>query len=292
MLKLISSVAILGCIFGGFQIIGGNLMMLLKPTEVLIIFGTGISAMLFSMNTKSIKLMFVQIKSISNKYDTKIKYKQLLMLMRDIVNFKRKRSPKELDRELDNVESSALFTQYDLIIQDKVLLQFISDNMRYYTNAKPDAHQIESLMQDEIDAIYDEQMKPSQSLSSLADACPGLGVLAAVMGIILTMANIDADVAQIGLGIATALVGTFLGMLGCYAIFKPLSQALGNNVEDNLIALSVSKKIISEITANKPILMAVDAGRRMINTDYKPKFAELEKWFDNNDSSFAQEGKS
>lgn len=278
--RLVGFAIILFCIFGGFVIIGGNLRLLWKPMEMVIIFGAGIGALIVGTTLSNLKLMTGQLKQIfkANSYN-KAFYQELLSLNYELTRLKRMASgTKVLEGHVEDHQDSTIFAKYPLVMQHNTLINFIVDNYRMTIAGSISAHELEATLEGEIDVITEELMGPASSLNKLGDALPGFGVLGAVMGIILTMQSIDAEIAMIGVNIATALVGTFLGIFGCYCLCAPLSSALKGNTQKSMVPFEVVKQILVAHVAGKSPLLCADAGRRVIQLEEKPEFRVIETW--------------
>ena len=168
---------------------------------------------------------------------------------------------KVLDSHIEEPEQSDLFVRYPLILQEKNLMAFIADNFRLMAMGKITAHELEGFLEQELEAMEHALMQPSRSLFKIGEAMPGFGILAAIMGIIITMGSIGGSVAEIGAHVAAALVGT-----------------LGQRVKTELSALECVRTTLVAHLAGKPTLLAVDAGRKLIEQDVKPAFRQLEVW--------------
>jgi len=278
--RLIGVVAILFCIFGGFVIIGGNIKLLWKPMEMVIIFGSGIGGMLLGCNISHLKTLGAQLMGVfkGSRY-TKQFYQQLLLLNFELIRLRAGPSGnRQIEAHIEDPSTSDIFQKYPLILAENLLLSFIVDNYRVTTLGTINAHELDDAMDGEIDAITDELNHPNSMLNQLGDAFPGFGVLGAVMGIIITMQSIDSGIEMIGVNIATALVGTFLGIFGCYCVCFPLSAALKGDVERSMLSFYMVKQMLVTAVAGKPPLLCIDAGRRMIEMKEKPAFSLIETW--------------
>ena len=278
--RLVGVVVMMICIFGGFLIIGGNIKLLLKPMEIFIIYGAGIGGLILGSTFTHLKALGGQLKGIfkASKY-TKEFYQELILLNFELIRLRAAPSgSRQVETHIENPDTSAIFQKYPLILSENLLMSFIVDNYRITTLGQVTAHELEDSMEAEIDAIEDELNHSASMLANLADAFPGFGVLGAVMGIIITMQSIDGGIAMGGVNIATALVGTFLGILGAYAICSPLSSALKGDVQRSVLSLYMVKKMLTTAIAGKPPLLCIDAGRRIIETKEKPTFSLIESW--------------
>lgn len=203
---------------------------------------------------------------------------QLLMLLYELLELVQDGGLKALDAHIEVPENSELFQKYPLILADRTFVAFISDNFRLMAMGKINEHELEGILESELQAVEEDLLKPSRSLQRTAEAMPGFGICAAVLGIIITMQSIDGSIAMIGVKVAAALVGTFLGVFFCYCLMDPLANAMEQNMKKRLAVLECIRTVLVNQVAGKPTLLAVDAGRKMLPLDTKPTFATLDGW--------------
>ncbi|KQH85602.1 flagellar motor stator protein MotA [Vibrio furnissii] len=281
MKQVVSFVVILIIIAVSFVLHGGRLGALISVAEIAIIFGCAICGMIIASKTATLKLMLQQVKiSLSKSTYDRQYYQDLLSLMFELINVAKMQNLKALDAHVENPESSNIFAKYPSITRDENTLKFIVDSFRQIISSKMSAHDVEAALEEEIEKLLEEYKKPSEKMHAMAEAMPGIGILAAVMGIILTMQYLDAEVSVIGQSIAGALVGTFTGIFGCYCLFGPLSQAIQEVAEEQIAPLQCVRCIISAYCQNLSPHMCVNAGRRQIELHHKPTFTELEQVID------------
>lgn len=279
MQKLIGALVIILCVFGGYLWAGGFLKAIWQPAEILIIAGAAIGSLIVGNPSHVIRELCTQLRAVlSAPKDEKEFHLALLALMQALLETVRTGGFKALDKHIEAPENSEIFQRYPQIAQDEHLVAFITDNFRLMAMGQMSPHELEGLLEQEIMAIEDDLLLPSRSLQRMAEALPGFGILAAVMGIIITMQAIDGAIALIGYYVAAALVGTFLGIFGCYCIFDPLSNAMAQRVKRYISAFECIRAIMVSSAAKKPTLLAIDAGRKHIQLDIKPSFNEMEKW--------------
>lgn len=279
MQKLLGAIIIVGCVLGGYSMAHGELAMLWQPAEIIIILGAGLGSLVVG-NPKEVLLeMCHQIKGVFvYKRRGEEFQRQLLMLMYELLEMVDVGGLKALDAHIEDPEQSDLFTRYPLILQEPNLMAFIADNFRLMAMGKINAHELEGFLEQELEAMEHALLQPSRSLHKIGESMPGFGILAAIMGIVITMGNINGSVAEIGAHVAAALVGTFLGIFVCYCVMEPLSNAMGQRVKTELSALECVRTTLVAHVAGKPTLLAVDAGRKLIEQDVKPAFRQLETW--------------
>lgn len=282
MQKFLGAMIIIGCVLGGFVMAGGGMGVLWQPSEVLIVVGAALGSLIIG-NPKEVLLeMCVQIKGIFFfKRRGEQFQRELLMLLYELLETVEVGGLKALDAHIEEPDQSELFTKYPLILQEKNLMAFIADNFRLMAMGKISAHELEGFLEQELDAMHETLLLPSRSLHKVGEAMPGFGILAAILGIIITMDSIGGSVAEIGAHVAAALVGTFLGIFFCYCLMEPLSNAMAQRIRTELSALECVRTTLVAHVAGKPTLLAVDAGRKLIEQDVKPAFKHLEKWVTN-----------
>ncbi len=279
MQKVIGALIIVACVLGGYAMANGDMRVLWQPAEVVIILGAGIGSLIVG-NPKEVLLeMCSQIKGVFIfKRRGEEFQRQLLMLLYELLEMVDVGGLKVLDAHIEEPDQSELFGKYPLILQEKNLMAFIADNFRLMAMGKISAHELEGFLEQELDAMEHALLLPSRSLHKVGEAMPGFGILAAIMGIIITMGSIGGSVAEIGAHVAAALVGTFLGIFFCYCLMDPLSNAMAQRIKTELSALECVRTTLVAHVAGKPTLLAVDAGRKLIEQDVKPAFKQLETW--------------
>ncbi|KFK95331.1 MULTISPECIES: flagellar motor stator protein MotA [unclassified Serratia (in: enterobacteria)] len=279
MQKLLGLVIIFACVVGGFIMSGGRLASFWQPGEIIIILGAGMGAMVLANPKAVLREMYRQFRGVMRKNEyTEVYQQQLLMLLHELLELVQNGGLKMLDAHIEVPESSPLFQKYPLILRDKALVTFIADNFRLMAMGKINEHELEGILEQELVAMEEELLQPSRSLQRTAEAMPGFGICAAVLGIIITMQSIDGSIAVIGVKVAAALVGTFLGVFFCYCLMDPVSNAMEQRTKKQMAVLECVRTVLVNQVAGKPTLLAVDAGRKMLPLDSKPTFATLDGW--------------
>lgn len=269
-------------VFGGFVMASGKLIALWQPAELVIIFGAGIGSMVIGNPRVVLEDLAFQLKQMFNKpKDRKEIFRELLSLMHLLLEDSRLKGMKALDEHIEAPYQSSVFLMYPEVLENPMLVSFITDNFRMLAMGKMSAHEIEALLESEIMALEEEMLKPSEALHRTGEAMPGFGILAAVLGIIITMQQLDGPLTAIGIHVAAALVGTFIGIFLCYCVFEPFSSALSDRVKQEMAILECVKVIMVSHVGGKSALLSVDAGRKLIEREIKPSFTEMEKWVTN-----------
>ncbi|AUI88578.1 flagellar motor stator protein MotA [Vibrio azureus] len=279
MQKFFGAITVLVCVFGGYVWAGGYLSAIWQPAEFIIILGATAGSLIIGNPPQVLKEMRRQVQAtIAGKKEEYEYYMELMALLNNLLETVRSRGYKFLDSHIEAPEQSSMFLAYPQVSEDPRLISFITDNLRLMAMGQMSPHELEGLLEQEIDAIEAEMLLPSRSMQRTAEALPGFGILAAVGGIIITMQSIDGSVALVGYHVAAALVGTFIGIFGCYCCLDPLSNAMAQRVKRNMTAFECVRATLVAYVAKKPTLLAIDAGRKHIQLDIKPTFNQMEKW--------------
>ncbi|SFR92687.1 chemotaxis protein MotA [Mitsuaria sp. PDC51] len=269
----------LACIFGVFIAHGGNIGVVLKalPFEMTTIFGAAIGAMLA---TNPPKVMKATVKGLAacfkgSKY-TKARYMELLALMYDILQKARKEGLMSIEKDVEDPHSSPLFQKYPAVGNDHHVTEFITDYLRMMVSGNLNAHEIESLMDAEIDTHHHEAFLAVIAVQRLAGGLPAFGIVAAVLGVVNTMGSVGQPPAVLGGMIGSALVGTFLGILLAYAFAEPLAGALESKVDEAGKELQCIKTTLLASMQGYAPQVAIEFGRKVLYSTERPSFAELE----------------
>jgi chemotaxis protein MotA len=288
MQSIIGILTILICVFGGFLLHGGSLKVIWQPMELLIIIGAGAGAIILGNPRHVLSEMWLQTRAVimRKKLDEEFQ-RQLMLLMYELLRTA-VGGLKALDVHVEAPQESELFKRYPLILSEPKLLHFIVDNFRLMAMGKINAHELEGVLEQEIESIHDELAQPAKSLGRIGDAMPGFGILAAVLGVVMAMASVahGANSGEIATDVAAAMVGTFIGIFMSYGVLDPLSNRMKQLVDEELTALESVKVVLVTHASGKPTLLAIDAGRRLVQLNIKPSFAQLESWIENMENPF------
>ena len=278
MIQIIGSIVVLACVAVGFMIEGGKLLALWHPAEFLIIIGAAFGAFLTSNPIKVVKASLSGIVALfkQERYEHD-DYVSLLKLLYDILVKIRKEGLMAIESDIDAPEGGALFKKYPRIAGDHHLRQFITDCLRLMVGGNLDPHEFESLLDQELETFHQEIHEPSHAVQRMADSLPGFGIVAAVLGIVNTMASIaGADTASIGARVASALVGTFLGILISYGFAGPLAAAMAHAANDEAKAFELVKMALVASVRGYVPAVAIEFSRKLLFSDVRPTFADLE----------------
>jgi chemotaxis protein MotA len=278
MIQVLGSVVVLLCVFGGYVLEGGNILALWHPTEILIIVGAALGAFLTSNPPKVSKQAFAEALALP-KGPTygRDDYVTLLKLVYDILVKMRKDGLLAIEADLENPDESALFQKYPKILEDHHMVVFITDCLRLIVGGTLDPHELESLLEYELETHHKEAHEPSHAVQKVADALPGFGIVAAVLGIVNTMSAIEgADTATIGHKVGAALVGTFLGILVAYGFVGPIASAMEHKANEEGKAFEVVKMALVASVRGYAPPVAVEFARKLLFSEVRPTFADLE----------------
>ncbi|MFC4762314.1 flagellar motor stator protein MotA [Dyella koreensis] len=281
MQQIIGIFIVLGCVFGGFLLMGGSFSILWQPVEIMIIIGAAVGALVVGNPRHVLVELVSQLRKVvsSGKASEKHQFeRQLLMLMYELLQVGR--DLKALDAHVEAPHESSLFKRYPMVLASPKLLAFIVDNFRLMAMGKISAHELEGVLDQELEAIHGDLEQPSRSLRKISDAMPGFGIVAAVLGVVMAM-NSVADGATAGIiahKVGAAMVGTFLGVFMCYGLLDPLSNLIQQVVKNEVSELECVKVVLVAYAGGKPPLLAVDAGRRLVPLSSKPSFVQMEGW--------------
>ena len=278
MFVIIGYVLVLGAVFGGYAMEHGDFAVLIQPIELMTIGGAALGAFITANSTKVLGATVKALPKLlgGSKY-TKARYMALMALLYDILTQIRKEGMMAVENDIEEPEKSPLFQKHPTIAADHHLVEFITDYLRMMVSGNMNPFEIESLMEQEIDTHHHEAMQPSISLQKAADGLPAFGIVAAVMGVVRTMASVGKPPAILGEMIAAALVGTFLGILLSYGFIGPLAALLEQKVDESTKELNcVKTTLLANLQGYAPAL-AVEFGRKILYSTERPNFLELEK---------------
>ena len=279
MFAIIGTLVVIGSVFGGFMMGGSSLLLLWHPLEIVVIIGAALGAFLISNPLKVVKESFSgAIGLVKGPRYGKEEYIQLLKLVYDILVMARKEGVLALERHIEDPEKSEVFKKYPVVLGDHHMLEFITDCLRLITGGNLDPHELESLLEYELDTHHKEAAEPAHAVQKVADALPGFGIVAAVLGIVSTMAAIDgASTTEIGHKVGAALVGTFLGILVAYGFVGPISTAMEHKAHDEAKAFEVVKMALVASVRGYPPPVAVEFARKLLFSGVRPNFKDLEQ---------------
>jgi chemotaxis protein MotA len=279
MFVIIGYVVALGCIFGAYVIHGGNMGVIIHalPTELMAILGGSLGAFVVNNQPKVLRATLSALPGLlkGSKY-SKARYLELMSLLYDILQKARKEGLMSIEKDVEEPHSSALFQKYPTVGSDHHVVEFITDYLRMMVSGNLNSHEIESLMDSEIETHHHEAHAPAAAIARLAGALPAFGIVAAVLGVVNTMGSVGQPPAILGGMIGSALVGTFLGILLAYAVAEPLAGLMEQKIDENGKELQCIKTTLLASMQGYAPQVAVEFGRKVLYSNDRPTFAELE----------------
>ncbi len=279
MLIIIGYIVVIASALLGYVLSGGYLAVLFQPLEFLIIGGTAIGAFIVSNEKKVIKSTLKALGQLfkSSKYN-KTLYLTLINLMYTILTQIRQNGTLSIESDIDNPKESELFKKYPLILANPQICDFITDYLRLMISGNMNVFEIEALMNEEIETYIHELEKPADAISAVGDGLPAFGIVAAVMGVINTLAQADRPASELGELIAHAMVGTFLGILLAYGFVSPLAALLKQRNAGVIKTLECTKVILIASMHDYAPQICIEFGRKTLFSHERPSFFELEKY--------------
>ena len=279
MFVIVGWLIVIGCVFGVFIAHGGNIGVVLHalPFELITIGGATAGAFLANNQMKVVKATIKGLGTCfkGSKY-TKARYMDLMALMYDILQKARKEGLMAIENDVENPHESAIFKKYPTVGHDHHVVEFITDYLRMMVSGNLNAHEIESLMDSEIETHHHEEHAAVAAIQRVAGGLPAFGIVAAVLGVVNTMGSVGQPPAVLGGMIGSALVGTFLGILLAYAFAEPLGGLLEQKVEEAGKELQCIKTTLLASMQGYNPSTAIEFGRKVLFSTERPSFTELE----------------
>lgn len=278
MLIIIGILIVLGAVVGGYLLEHGQIAVLLQPAELLIIGGAALGTVLIANPLYVLKRIVAGILgAFKPSRFSKQKYLDSLKLYYEVLNKARREGLMALEADVEEPDKSALFKKYPWFLKDHHTRDFLCDTLRMAITGGVDPFDLDQMMESDIEVSHQEANLPINALSTVADSLPGLGIVAAVLGVVISMGALGGPPEEIGHKVAAALVGTFLGILLCYGFVGPIASNMAKSAdEENQYHQVLRVLLLSFIKGNAPI-QALEFGRRAIPGRVRPSFQEMEK---------------
>ncbi|UCD17040.1 MAG: flagellar motor stator protein MotA [Candidatus Zixiibacteriota bacterium] len=276
MIAIIGLVVVLGSVIGGFLLAKGHLLVLYQPAEYLIIAGAAFGSLLVMAPLRILKSIVAQLLKILDSGPSRQTYTELLVMMYELFNVARKDGLVGLESHVESPEKSSVITKYPYFLKNHHALDFLADTMRLIIMGGIPEHDLESMMDLDLETHHHEQLQASSTLQTIGDALPGLGIVAAVLGVVITMGAIGGPPEEIGHHVGAALVGTFLGILLSYGVVQPLASNLRNITETEGKYYVCLKQALLAFHKGFTAQIAVEFARRVISSEVRPSFIEVE----------------
>jgi len=278
MFSIIGIVVVFGCIVAGYLMEHGNIRVLLQPAELLIIGGAAAGTVLISNPLHILKAIAGGLVGVfgSSRYG-KQRYIDSFKMMYELLNKARKEGLVALESDIEEPEKSALFSNYKNFVNSHHASAFVCDTMRMAVSGGVEVFDLDQMLEADMDVHHHETTQPVAALSTMADSLPGLGIVAAVLGVVITMGALGGPPEEIGHKVAAALVGTFLGILLCYGLVGPLAARMAKTAEEEHAYLQVLRVVMIAFLKGVAPIMAVEIGRRSVPGNVRPSFQEIEQ---------------
>ena len=277
MLVIIGALVVVGCVFGGFLSEGGHLAVLIQPNELLIIGGAALGSLLIAAPVPLIKMIFRQILgAIKGSKTSKAEYTELLLLLYELFKMA-KANPLSIEPHVEKPEESEVFKRYPSVVNNHHAIHFLCDTLKIQISSPVSPFDLEELMDTDITSAHQEEARAPATISRVGDAMPGLGIVAAVLGVVITMGKLTRGKEVIGESVAAALVGTFLGVLTSYGFMQPLAAKMEQVIAEEGKVLDVIKAAMLAYSKNCSPKVCVEFARRTIPPDARPDFEEVDQ---------------
>ncbi len=278
MFVIIGLVIVFGAVIGGYLMHHGELMVLVQPNEFLILGGAAVGTLIIANPPAVLKACLAQTIGLlkPNAYGAKA-YAELLQVLYEIFQKARKDGLVGLESHIENPESSDIFQKYPSFTGSHHAVALLCDTLKVLLTGTVEDHNLAEILDVDLDKHHHEAMQVPHAITMVGDAMPGFGIVAAVLGVIITMGSIGGAASEIGEKVAAALVGTFLGILLAYGVFGPLAKAMENRIHaEHDYMLCIRTALLSFARGDAP-MTAVEFSRRNIEPHERPSFAELEE---------------
>src|ERR1700692_1396893 len=279
MFAIIGIVVAFGSIVAGYLMEHGKLLVLMQPAELVIIFGAAVGTVLIGNPLAVVIKMMKGIGGVfgSNRF-TKAFYMENLKMLNEVFTYARKSGMAKLETDVEEPAKSPVFSKYKNFLKDHHAVFFICDTLRMSISGGVGHFDLDQMMEQDMEVHHREISAPVTALNTMADSLPGLGIVAAVLGVVITMGALGGPPEEIGHKVAAALVGTFLGILLCYGLVGPLAASMGKGSEEEHAFYHVLRVVMISFLKGLPPTVAVEVGRRAIPGHVRPSFQETEKY--------------
>jgi chemotaxis protein MotA len=277
MFAIIGILAVFGAVVGGYLMEKGNLVLLFQPAELVILLGAAVGTILISNPLHILKQLIGGVIGVfKGSSFTQKRYLDSLKMMFDLLNSARRDGLAAIEADFEKPKESKIFSAFPDILKNHHHIDFICDTLRTASLGSVEVFDIDQMMELDMDVHHHEASMPAAALSTVADSLPGLGIVAAVLGVVITMSSLGGPPEEIGAHVAAALVGTFLGILLCYGLFGPIAGNMVKLAEDEHAYLHVLRVCMTSFIKGTPPILSVEMGRRAVPGHVRPKYEQLE----------------
>ncbi len=278
MFAIIGIVVVFGAVIGGFLMEKGQMAVLLQPAELLIIAGAGAGTLLVANPLRVLQAIVKGLMGVlKGSPFTKVRYLSTLKMMYQFLNKVRKEGLLAVEMDVEKPKESGIFKNFPEFLADHHAMDFVCDTLRTAITGGVEPFDMDQMMELDMEVSHQGAVQPVDSLTTVADSLPGLGIVAAVLGVVITMGALGGPPEEIGKHVAAALVGTFLGILLCYGLVGPLAANMRKTADDHNDYLHVLRVLLLAFLKGAAPMIAIELGRRAIPAHARPSFDEMEK---------------
>lgn len=277
MLSIVGAVIVCICVFGGFILEGGNIAALVQPIELLIIGGAAAGSLIIAASPTLIKGIIARcLQVLKGSGISKAAYIELIQCMFELIKMA-SANPISIEPHVENPENSEIFKRYPSVIHNHHCIEFICDTLKVQIASSLSPYDLEDLMNYDLDVIHAEEHHLVASVNRVSDAMPGLGIVAAVLGVVITMGKLDQGKEVIGHSVGAALVGTFIGILLSYGFIQPLAAKIETIMAEEAAFMNTAKVCLLAFAKGVNAKVCAEFGRRGIPSEFRPSFKEVDE---------------
>jgi len=279
MFIIIGMVIVLGSVIGGFIMAGGNVGALIQPSEFVIIGGAAIGSLVISSPLPLIKKIISGVLgTLKGSKVSKDSYVELLRMMYEIFQLSRREGIIAIEQHVENPDSSTIFSKYPTFLHNHHAVDFFCDTIKVILSGGISPYDLEDLIDIDLETLHEDEAKPPAAIATMSEAFPGLGIVAAVMGVVVTMGSIADGPEAVGHHVGAALVGTFLGVLLCYGLVGPVAKNMDLISQDEHRYLLAIKAGLLSFHKGFPSTVSIEYARRAIDSDKRPSYKDTEQF--------------
>lgn len=277
MFTIVGAIVTTVCVIMGYVLHHGNLAILWQPTELLIIGGAALGSLIMATSPTIIKAIIGKsLQSLKGTGINKAAYIELLQCMFELIKMA-SANPISIEPHVENPENSEIFKRYPVVLHNHHTIEFICDTLKVQIASSLSPYDLEDLMNSDLDIMTEEEHVLVASINRVSDAMPGLGIVAAVLGVVITMGKLDQGKEVIGMSVAAALVGTFLGILFSYGYLQPLGAKVESNLKEEMRFMVTAKICLLAFAKGVNAKVCAEFGRRSIPMEFRPSFKEVDE---------------
>jgi chemotaxis protein MotA len=279
MFAIIGIIVVFGAVLAGYLLEHGNILVLLQPAELMIIGGAALGTILVANPLHILKRIAAGIPGVFGTSPfTQQRYLDTLKMMHELFGHARRDGMMALEADSDQPDKSPIFSKYPAFLKDHHVRDFVCDSLRMASSGGVDAFDADQMIEQDMEVHHHDATQPVTALSTTADSLPGLGIVAAVLGVVITMGALGGPPEEIGKKVAAALVGTFLGILLCYGLVGPIASNMSKTAEEEHAYFNVLRVLIISFMKGCAPSIAIEFGRRAIPGHVRPSFNETESY--------------